>query len=117
MSQLSRPPAGLAISSAAPRSVVDVVRLNHDLDPLLAIAAPVCAAAVLLRELVDVLQGFVGADDLDDTAADLEVAPGLAMVDDTERNASVAPEVALLLVPFHGVDQDIRSVVIRPRLA
>ena len=64
--------------------------LDHDLDATLAVAARVGAAAVLLRELVDVLPGFVAACGLDDAAADLDVAPDLAMIDDTERNTTVA---------------------------
>jgi hypothetical protein len=87
---------------------------DDDFQALLAFTALVGAAAVLLRELVDVPQGFIASNDLDDPAANLDVPSGMAGIGDTQRHSVVAGEVSLLLVAFDGVDQDCRAVVVDP---
>ena len=51
---------------------------------------------------------------LDDRAADLEVAQGLARVVAQERDLRVAAHVPLLLEAAHRVDPDVRAVEVAP---
>src|SRR3990172_5117181 len=107
----SAPSARLPVCTSAARRG-DVERVDDDLDALLALG--VIAAAVLLRELIDVLPGLVAAGNLGDATSDLHVALRLVTVDDAERDAAVSLKVAVLLAPQRRVNQHVLAIMIDP---
>ena len=70
-------------------------------------------AEIFLGHLVDVGAGTVFGD-LDDAAANLDVAVGIFGIDDGERDTRVAANVFIFLTALGGVEDDVLAVEVAP---
>src|SRR5579883_1858252 len=70
-------------------------------------------AQVFLGHFVDVLAGAL-LGDLGHAAANFEVAVRVLRVHDGQRDAGIAADIAILLAPLGGVEDDVLAVVVDP---